>query len=78
MKIILYSTHCPKCNVLKRKLSELNIDFDTCTDSDEMIKKGFMSAPMLEVDGVIHDFKSAINWIKEMRSEGEAKATGDK
>ena len=28
MKIILHSTHCPKCEVLKKKMVEKNIDFE--------------------------------------------------
>lgn len=64
MHIILYTTHCPKCKVLNAKLQQLNIDFETIDDEDLMIDKGFVSAPMLEVDGEIMDFSEAINWLK--------------
>jgi hypothetical protein len=30
-----------------------------------MKKMGFTSAPKLDVDGVIYDFKDAVNWLKE-------------
>lgn len=66
MSVILYSTHCPKCSVLEKKLSSSDINFNIVTDEDLMIKKGFISAPMLEVDGKIMDFKSAVEWINNV------------
>lgn len=66
MNVVLYSTHCPKCGVLEKKLSSSNIDYDIITDENLMIEKGFMSVPMLEVDGEIMDFKAAVEWINKM------------
>ena len=66
MNVVLYSTHCPKCSVLEKKLSSSNIDYDIVTDEDFMIEKGFTSVPMLEVDGEIMDFKAAVEWINKM------------
>lgn len=68
MNIILYSTHCPKCNVLEKKLSAFGYKYNVVTDEDLMVKKGFMSAPMLEVDNIIMDFKTAIDWVKKSGS----------
>jgi len=65
-KIILYSTNCPKCNILEKKLSSANIDFSIETDVEIMQSKGFMSAPMLEVDGKIMDFGDAIKWVNSL------------
>lgn len=64
-KVVLYSTGCPKCNVLKKKLSEHNIEFLENNDKDEMIKFNFVNVPILEVDGTRMEFKEAIEWIKE-------------
>ncbi len=63
MKIILYSTHCVNCVVLEKKLKQKNIEFDIVDDVDLMKQKGFMSAPMLEVDGVVMNYKTAIQWV---------------
>jgi glutaredoxin len=63
--ITLYSTDCPKCNVLKNKLSERNIRFRINNDKDEMIKKGFTVAPILDVDGTIMNFMEAVKWIND-------------
>jgi len=68
-KIILYSTNCPKCNILEKKLSSANIDFSIETDVEIMQSKGFMSAPMLEVDGKALDFKKAVDWINNKQEQ---------
>lgn len=63
MNIILYSTHCPKCIVLEKKLKEKNIQFNIVSDEDAIIKKGFMTVPMLEVNDNIMNFQEAMRWI---------------
>lgn len=63
MDIKLYSTHCPKCIVLEKKLQQKNISFEEINDVEIMAKKGFMQAPMLEVNGEVMDFKQANDWI---------------
>ena len=62
-KIILYSTGCPKCNVLKKKLSEQNIEFIENNNVEEMMKLNFINVPILEVDGEKMNFKEAVEWI---------------
>jgi len=64
-KIILYSTHCPKCKVLEQKLESKNIDYEEITDVNIMIEKGFMTMPMLEVNDEVMDFVTAYTWINE-------------
>ena len=63
MSVILYSTHCPKCNVLEKKLKDRNVEYEINTNVDEMIEKGYMSLPVIEVDGEVKDFSAAISWI---------------
>ena len=63
MSVVLYSTHCPKCRVLEAKLNQKGIDYETNTDVKLMEKKGFVTVPKLEVDGVVYDFKEAVEWI---------------
>lgn len=63
MKVILYSTHCPRCNVLAKKLQTAGIDYEEVNDIDIMRNKGFLSTPILEVDSVIMDFTKAVEWI---------------
>lgn len=64
-EIILYEHGCPRCKVLKMKLDQKGIKYENVTDVEVMKSKGFQEAPKLEVDGVIMDFKTAVEWIKE-------------
>ena len=63
MNVTLYSTHCPKCIVLEKKLKEKNIQFNIVSDEDAIIKKGFMTVPILEVNDNIMNFQEAMRWI---------------
>lgn len=63
--IILYEHGCPRCKVLRMKLDQKGIKYDTVNDIAVMQEKGFQEAPKLEVDGVVMDFKEAVKWIGE-------------
>lgn len=63
MNIILYTTHCPKCTVLKKKLEQKNISFLENDNIDQMMAIGMMSAPMLSVNGNLYNFPQAIEWV---------------
>lgn len=63
MSIILYSTGCPKCKVLKNKLVDKNIDFTENNSTVEMMSIGITQVPVLSVDGTLLDFKDAVSWV---------------
>lgn len=63
INVSLYSTHCPKCNVLEKKLKQKDISYEEINDIGIMKEKGYLSVPVLEVDGVSMDFKAASDWI---------------
>ena len=62
--VILYEHGCPRCKVLKMKLDQKGVQYTTVNDVEEMKAKGFQEAPKLEVDGVVMDFKEAVEWLK--------------
>ena len=64
MNVTLYTTHWPKCKVLETKLQQRGLEYETVEDENIMVEKGFLSAPMLEIDGEVFDFSGAINWLK--------------
>ena len=68
-KLILYSTNCPKCKVVKMKLNQKHIDFDENTNVDEMMALGITHAPMLGIDGKLLDFSEAIKYINEYKED---------
>lgn len=61
--IILYSTGCPKCNVLLTKLAQKNIQYTENTSVDDMQQLGIAYAPVLSVNGELMDFSAAVKWI---------------
>ncbi len=65
MKVTLYSTGCPKCQVLKAKLDNKNISYDVVSDVSVMTGKGIQTVPVLDVDGQMFGFKEAVQWINE-------------
>lgn len=63
--IVMYSTRCPKCNVLEQKLNSKNINYGVIDDVNIIIDKGFDFLPVLEIDGKIMEFNEAVKWINE-------------
>ncbi len=61
--ITLYTTHCPQCRVLEAKLNKKGIEYQENTDIEIMTQMGFMSVPILEVDGQFMNFTEANTWI---------------
>lgn len=64
-KIVMYSSGCPRCKTLKKKLDDAGIQYDTFTDVQKMIDMGFTDVPVLEVDGQRMQFADAIKWVRE-------------
>lgn len=64
MKVVMYSTHCPKCKVLAMKLAQKGIEFEEIDNLDEMRRVGLKSAPALRIEGNILGFNEAIEWLK--------------
>ena len=65
MNIILYSTGCPKCNILKKKLEDAKMEYSVVEDVDVMLSKGLKDVPWLEVDGNLMNFVDSSKWINE-------------
>lgn len=66
MRITFYTTNCPKCEILKNKLDAKNISYEVCRDINVMMNQGLKSAPALEIDNVIYNFKEAIKFINNL------------
>lgn len=64
-KVILWSTHCPRCKVLTSKLQQKGIEYEENTDVELMQERGFQEVPKLELeDGTVMGFGEAVNWLK--------------
>ena len=66
-KIILHSTNCPKCQVLRKKMEIKKIPFEENLNVDfNLLKnKGFISAPILQVEDQYMSFEDANKWINK-------------
>ncbi len=59
--IKFYSTNCPRCHVLQKKLDSKNIQYELHTDTQEMIDLGLVNAPALQLEeGQLLNFKQSI------------------
>lgn len=67
-KIILYSTGCPRCSVLKKKLIQKEVPFVENNNEQQMLDKGFTEVPMLEVNGVCLGFTEANKWVNNYKT----------
>ena len=63
--ITLYSTGCPKCHILKKKLDSKGINYTTVTDTNTMLAKGFNLMPVLQVGEQVYDFAMAVEWVNK-------------
>ena len=61
--IVLYSTGCPKCKILKKKLDAKGINYMENNNVDEMLTKGITQVPALAVNEDIFDFSKANEWV---------------
>ena len=64
--IILYSTNCPKCKVLEKKLIQKNIQYTKIENLDILREKGFTFLPVLEVGSSAFNFKEAVDYINKI------------
>ena len=69
--ITLYTTHCPQCTILQKKLDSAGIEYNISEDVQEMLQLGFMAAPILKVDNDTYTFKEACLWVDDYVYEKE-------
>ena len=63
--ITLYSTGCPQCSILKKKLDEKGIEYTEITDVQQMLSLNFTIVPVLDIDGDRKNFAEAVKWVNE-------------
>lgn len=82
MKIEVYGTGCPKCNMLeanvKKVLKNLGVQAEVSkvTDIEKIVNKGLMSTPALAIDGevVVAGRVASVGELTELVSSRRAKA----
>lgn len=69
-KVILYTTHCPKCKVLETRLRQAHVEYEIIEDENVMLDKGFMEAPMLQINDDLFDYSQAMKEVDKLCDEG--------
>lgn len=64
-EVVLYSTGCPKCTVLKKKLDNKGIEYTENSSVEEMLSLNITLVPVLKVGDSMMDFAQANTWINE-------------
>lgn len=64
--IILFSSGCPKCKVLKQKLDEKKIKYTISEDFEELIRQNLQTVPVLKMNGNYYQFSEAIKVVNEL------------
>lgn len=65
-KLVMYTTHCPKCMILEKKLKAKGLVYDTCEDVGIMTDMGIQFTPMLAVDDKLLSFNEAVQYINKI------------
>lgn len=64
--ITLYSTGCPRCCVIARKMDQKHIKYKEINDMNEVQRMGFHTVPILVVEGMEPmKFEDAVKWVNE-------------
>ena len=69
MNVVLYSTGCPRCKVLRQKLDSKGISYTVNSSVEEMLALGISQVPILSVDGELLPFTKAIEWVNQNPSK---------
>lgn len=63
--VVLYTTGCPKCGVLKKKLDAKGIEYQENNSVTEMASLGITKVPVLKVEDRLLEFVEANDWINQ-------------
>lgn len=56
--------NCPMCEMMKGRLASLNVDYNICMDSAEMLSKGIKHVPVIEdEEGKMYSGRDAMAYI---------------
>lgn len=70
-KIVVYTIHCPQCNILEKKLQLAGIEYSVVDDREVLSKMDIEFYPAMQYDdGPLMNFKQANQWIKERTANG--------
>lgn len=71
--MILYSTNCSKCRVLKCELQKAGISFRESTNFEVLILKGIFTVPVIDLENgtPLMMFNEAMLYVKGLANNGK-------
>lgn len=66
--IVLFSTGCPKCSILKKKLEQKGIVYQENNSVEEMLGLGITQVPVLKIRSRLLEFADANDWVNKQES----------
>ena len=63
--IILYSTDCPRCKLVKQMLDIHHVPYTEITDKQAILDRDFDSVPMMDVNGKMMDYSGILTWLEQ-------------
>ena len=71
MSVVLYTNHCPCCEVLEGRLKAAGIRYRVVDDVRLMLEMGLTTAPMLETDDMMMNYPAVLKWLEERNRPNE-------
>lgn len=68
---VLFSTGCPRCNVLKQKLDSAGVEYEIVSDVARLEAEGIDYVPVLDIDGTRLEFAEAVKWANAQKGQAE-------
>ena len=66
-KMTLYTTGCPKCRILEKKLNDKSVEFEKCEDTKIMADLGITSVPVLkDKEGKMLSYLEAVRFVNSL------------
>jgi len=66
-KMKLYTTGCPKCRILEKKLADKKIEVEKIEDTSKMAELGITSVPVLQcADGKMMAYFDAVKFVNSL------------
>ena len=65
MSVVLYTNHCPCCEVLESRLKAADIRYRVVDDVRMMLEMGLTTMPMLETKDMMMNYPAAMKWLEE-------------
>lgn len=68
--IVAYSTNCPKCKILKKKLESSGLEYEFIEDEEEVLRvareHNILEAPFTIIDGEVLNFSQTIKALQTL------------